>query len=130
MTKRKRTFISFDYDHDEELKNLLVGQAKNQDSPFEIADMSIKKAIPNNWEENARHRIKSCDVVVVICGKYTDKAAGVSIELKIAQDEKIPYFLLYGRGDEHCVKPSSAKNSDKIYKWTWENLKKLIEGSR
>ena len=118
MTKRKRTFISFDYDHDEELKNLLVGQAKNQDS------------ILNNWEENARHRIKSCDVVVVICGKYTDKAAGVSIELKIAQDEKIPYFLLYGRGDEHCVKPSSAKNSDKIYKWTWENLKKLIEGSR
>ena len=39
---KKRTFISFDYDHDSDLKNLLVGQARNEDSPFEITDMSIK----------------------------------------------------------------------------------------
>jgi integrase len=37
------TFISFDYDHDEDLKTLLVGQAKNPDSPFWIADQSIKE---------------------------------------------------------------------------------------
>ena len=34
----KRAFISFDFDHDEELRNALVGQAKNSDSPFRIAD--------------------------------------------------------------------------------------------
>lgn len=39
---KKRVFISFDYDHDESLKNLLVGQARNPDSPFCITDMSIK----------------------------------------------------------------------------------------
>ena len=38
---KKRVFISFDYDHDSDLKTLLVGQAKNADSPFEITDMSI-----------------------------------------------------------------------------------------
>ena len=38
---KKRTFISFDYDHDSDLKNLLVGQARNPDAPFEITDMSI-----------------------------------------------------------------------------------------
>jgi len=30
---KPRVFISFDYDHDLDLKNLLVGQARNDDSP-------------------------------------------------------------------------------------------------
>ena len=36
---KKRAFISFDYDHDEELKQALIGQAKNPDSPFSINDI-------------------------------------------------------------------------------------------
>ena len=32
---KKRAFISFDYDFDVDLKDLLVGQARNQDSQFE-----------------------------------------------------------------------------------------------
>ena len=63
---KKRTFISFDYDHDLDLKNLLVGQARNTDSPFEITDMSIKETIAKDWKANARRRIKGCDVVIVI----------------------------------------------------------------
>jgi len=39
---KPRVFISFDFDHDEDLRNLLVGQAKNEDSPFEIKDRSLK----------------------------------------------------------------------------------------
>lgn len=127
---KKRTFISFDYDHDLSLKNLLVGQAKNSDSPFEITDMSIKESISEEWKVNARRRIKGCDVVIVICGKETDTATGVSAELKIAQEEGIPYFLLQGYSDYRCVKPAAAKNSDKIYEWTWDNLKLLIGGAR
>lgn len=45
---KTRTFISFDYDHDSDLKSLLVGQAKNDDSPFSITDMSIKETITKN----------------------------------------------------------------------------------
>ncbi len=127
---KTRSFISFDYDHDSDLKNVLVGQAKNTDSPFEITDMSIKKAITTDWKANARRRIKGCDVVIVICGKYTHTATGVSAELKIAQEENIPYFLLKGRSDATCVKPKEAKQSDKIYSWTWDNLKLLIGGAR
>ncbi|WP_283128635.1 TIR domain-containing protein [Allofournierella massiliensis] len=127
---KKRTFISFDYDHDLDLKNLLVGQARNTDSPFEITDMSIKETIARDWKANARRRIKGCDVVVVICGKNTDSATGVSAELKIAQEEGVPYFLLYGRANDNCVKPVAAKNSDKMYRWTWDNLKLLIGGAR
>lgn len=124
---KKRVFISFDYDNDIDLKNLLVGQARNNDSPFSIVDMSIKEAISKAWKEKARTRIKGCDVVIVICGQFTDTATGVAAEIKIAQEEGIPYFLLNGRVDKKCVKPTSAYNADKIYNWTWNNLKLLIK---
>lgn len=129
MTKT-RTFISFDYDHDSDLKLLLVGQAKNSDSPFEITDMSIKETIDSNWKAKARTRIKGCDVVIVICGEKTNTANGVSAELKIAQEENIPYFLLNGRSVKKCVKPKGALSSDKLYNWTWDNLKVVIRGGR
>ena len=64
---KKNAFISFDYDHDLDLKILLVGQAKHSDTPFDIKDMSIKEAIDEDWKKNARTRIKGCDVVIVIC---------------------------------------------------------------
>ena len=127
---KKRAFISFDYDHDEELKQALIGQSKNPDSPFSINDMSIKQAIDGNWKYYARQRIRQCDVVIVICGKHTDTARGVSAELTITQEEGIPYFFLCGRADGNVVKPLGANASDKIYKWTWENLKALINGAR
>ncbi|MCR5290868.1 MAG: hypothetical protein K6E51_12830 [Treponema sp.] len=127
---KRRTFISFDYDNDSDLKNLLVGQSKNPDSPFEIVDMSIKEAIATNWRENARRRIKSCDVVIIICGTQTHRATGVAAELKIAQEEGIPYFCLNGRPDKSCFKPLGARTSDIIYRWSWDNLKSLINGAR
>ncbi len=126
---KTRVFISFDYDHDLDLKNLLVGQAKNPDSPFEIADWSVKTASPG-WREDARKRIRASDVVAVICGQYTHTATGVGVELSIAQDEGVSYFLLWGRADKTCTKPTTAKSTDQIYKWTWDNLKKLIGGAR
>lgn len=127
---KKRVFISFDYDHDETLKTFLVGQAKLADSPFELADWSIKEPISGDWKAKARKRIKSVDIVAVICGHHTDTATGVSAELAIAQEEKTPYFLLKGYADTDCKKPKTAINTDKMYKWTWDNLKILIGGGR
>lgn len=126
----KRAFISFDYDHDSDLKVLLVGQSKHPDTDFQIADFSIKEAISTNWKDKARTRIKGCDLVIVICGEHTDSASGVSAEVQIAQEENTPYFLLWGRASKTCVKPKASKTSDKIYEWTWDNLKALVKGSR
>ena len=127
---KKRVFISFDYDHDNDLKNLLVGQARNDDSPFEIIDMYIKEPIPGDWKANARRRIKGCDVVIVLCGRHTNTASGVNAELAIAQEEAVDYFLLSGRSEGENKKPTRAKTSDKMYRWTWDNLKALIDGAR
>lgn len=127
---KTRVFISFDYDNDEVLKTFLVGQAKHEDSPFYLADWSIKEHIDNDWKAKARTRIKSVDVVCVICGEHTDTATGVSAEVKIAQEEGVSYFLLKGYADKTCKKPKAAKDSDTLYKWTWDNLKKLVGGAR
>ena len=127
---KKRVFTSFDFDHDSDLRTMLVGQAKNTDSPFELSDWSVKEPLTGDWKEKVRTRIKSADLMIVICGEYTDAATGVSAELSIAQEEKKPYFLLNGRADKTCKKPKAAKDSDRIYKWSWENLKALVGGGR
>jgi hypothetical protein len=127
---KKRAFISFDFDHDEDLRNLLVGQAQHPDAPFEIKDRSLKEPLLGDWKDKVRRRMGNVDLVIVICGEKTNSAAGVSAELTIAREAGKPYFLLSGRSEKVCVKPTSALPSDKIYKWTWDNLKALINGAR
>ena len=70
------------------------------------------------------------DVVILICGEWTHTAPGVAAELTIAREANKPYFLLWGRSEKTCIKPTSAFATDKIYKWTWDNLKALIDGAR
>jgi len=130
MAQKTRLFISFDYDHDEDLRNLLVGQAKNEDSPFEFADASVKEPMTGDWKEKVRGRIQRADQVAVICGEHTDTATGVSAEVAITQELGAPYFLLKGRADGNCMRPKAAKSTDKMYRWTWSNLKLLIAGNR
>lgn len=125
---KKKVFVSFDYDNDARLKDLLVGQAELKDSPFELADWSIKEHMTGDWKEKARKRIRTVDIVCVLCGEKTHTATGVAAEVALAQEEGKEYFLLKGYSDKTCTKP--AKSTDKIYAWTWDNLKKLIGGSR
>ena len=127
---KTRVFTAFDFENDEDLRNLLYGQSKNADSPFEMANWSVKEAMTGDWKAKVRTRIRCVNQVIVMCGEYTDKAVGVSAELRIAQEEGKPYFLLRGRSSETCKKPTAAKTTDKMYNWTWDNLKSLIEGNR
>lgn len=125
-----RVFISFDYDHDEDLRNLLAGQAKHPGAPFEIKDRSLKEPLTGDWKEKFRRRLQNVDVVAVICGEQCHSAAGVAAELRIAREEGKPYFLLRGRAGRPCHRPTSAVATDIVYDWTWDNLKRLIRGAR
>ncbi len=127
---KPRVFISFDYDHDEDIKTMLVGQTKLVDSPFDFADASVKEHLTGDWKEKVKRRMQNCDQIIVLCGQYTHLATGVSEEVKIAQGLGKPYFLLIGRSDKACYKPSSAYAVDIAYTWSWPNLKALISGAR
>lgn len=130
MATKKRVFISFDYDHDEGVKIMLAGQAKLPDSPFDFTDASVKEPLSGDWKEKVRRRMGNIDVVIVLCGESTHTAKGVAAEVEIAQEKSVPYFFLAAYSDKTCTKPTSAKTSDKLYKWTWDNLKALIGGGR
>jgi len=127
---KKRVFISFDYDNDEGAKTMLAGQAKFEDSPFDFVDASIRDHLTGDWKEKVRRRMQNVDLVIVLCGTRTDRASGVAAEVKIAQDANKEYFLLQAYADKDCTKPTTVLSSDKMYKWTWDNLKKLIGGAR
>lgn len=129
MTK-PRIFISFDFDNDSDLRDFLVGQSKHPDSPFEIENWSLKEPLTGDWKEKIRTRIRRCEQVIVLCGHKTDTATGVNVELRITQEERKPYFLLAGRKEGTNKKPSNALSTNKMYKWTWDNLKLLIHGER
>ena len=123
----QRAFISFDYDNDARLKDLLIGQSKHSDSPFVIHDWSLKEP-SSDWKARARRQIRASGLVIVLCGRRMASATGVAVELSIAQEEGVSYFLLAGYDDS--TKPTTAKPGDKLYKWTWDNLKSLVGGAR
>lgn len=127
---KKRVFISFDYHNDKDCKVLLAGQANLPDSPFDFTDASVNEHLTGDWKDKVKRRMDNIDVVVVLCGTKTHTAAGVSAELQIAKDKAKSYFLLAAYSDKHCTKPTSASATDSIYKWNWDNLKKLIGGAR
>ncbi len=127
---KTKVFISFDFDHDEDLKHLFVGQAEHDDTPFEISDLSVKQALSGDWKAKVRQKIINAEQVVVICGEWTHTARGVTEEIKIAQELGKPYFLIKGRSNKNCTLPIGVKSTDKMYNWTWENVGLLLKGNR
>ncbi len=61
----KRIFISF-VKEDIRLRDLLRGQARNENSSFEYVDMSVKQPWDSQWKTNCRTRIKGCDGMIAI----------------------------------------------------------------
>jgi len=122
---KKRVFVSFDFDNDKALKDFIIGQAKLEDSPFEVADHSIKEAAPEiDWLIKATAAITRADVFIVMLGPKTKKASGVLKEVKVANELKKPKFQVIGYtdGTEDWAVPDAGRT----YRWSWENLKKLL----
>jgi len=124
MSRKKKVYICFEYTPDKALKDLLVGQSKNHDSPFEITDGSLKEAAPEkNWEQKARERIQSADTVLVVLGPTTHRASGVLKEIKIASGLNKKIVQLIGYKDS---KYKRIPGAGRLYSWTWDNLKKIL----
>ena len=130
--QKKRAFISFDYEHDEQLKNALNAQSKNPDSPFYFEDWSVKEPFPQNtWRSDVRTKIKQCSFMIVIIGVHTHKASGVLTEIRIANEENLPCFGIYGQrvtfyqNGRYCI--NVPQGLDKRYiEWTWPNITAAI----
>ena len=122
--RRKRVFVSFDYDNDKVLKDFVRGQARNTKSPFSIVDWSMKEAArESSWKGKARERIKRSDLVMVVAGRKTKRAPGVQEEVKIAREEGVKVVQLIGYRKKKCP---HVPNAGRRYRWTHENLRKIL----
>ncbi len=122
---KKKVFVSFDFDNDKTLKDFIIGQAKLDDSPFEVTDLSLKEAAPErDWLDKARAAINRCEVFIVMLGPKTKSAPGVLKEVKLANELKKSKFQIIGykEGSEDWA----VANAGRVYRWDWDNLKKLL----
>ena len=126
----RSAFISFDYEHDKDIRGSLVSQAQDPKSPFTITDWSLEEPFDEKWKMKVRDIIQRVDLTIVLCGEFTDAAAGVSAEMTIIREENRPYFLLCGRKRKPCKKPQGAVKSDIIHPWNRKTLQKLIDGAQ
>lgn len=124
--RASRVFVSYDYDNDLDLKNLLVGQARHKGTPFSIADWSVKRS-SRTWKADARTRIGRADQVIVICGYYTHEAVGVSAEVALARETGTPYYLLRGRKSGRVRRPDGTRFWEPVHPWTWESLRNITD---
>ena len=117
----KRVFISFAKE-DSNLRDLLVGQARNNNSPFEFVYMSVKQAWDSAWKTNCRRKIKGCDGVIALITKNTKIADGELWEIKCAKEEGIPCLGIWGNDNHYGVSIPNELSSSQMRDWTWSNI--------
>ena len=123
-TQPPRVFVSFDFDNDQQLKHLLIGQTKRQNLPFSIVDGSLIEAAPEPlWKDAALREIRRCDVVVVLLGRHTHRASGVLAEVSMARAEGKPIVQLIGNRAGGYTRVSGG---GRILAWTQRNLTRLF----
>ena len=124
MSKTK-VFVSYDFDSDKIIKEFIIGQAKNSDSPFEVSDHSLKEAAPEKeWLDRAKRAIGRADVFIIMLGPKTKNASGVRKELNVAIEKGKRKFQIIGyqNGTENWA----VKGGGRVYRWDWDTLKKLL----
>ena len=126
MSKNCRIFTSFAVE-DKHLRNFLVRQARDERSPFEFVDMSVKEPWESAWKTKCRTKIRGCDGVIGIITKNTSQADGQLWELKCAYDENIPVCLIFGSSSERPTRVPALIGNRRIYNWTWDNLERFLE---
>ena len=123
-----RAFISFDFDHDEDQKNLFVGQSKNSSTPFNIDDWSAKESMPQSqWERIVEDKINRCHMVIVLVGKYMAGAGGVAKEIKMAKNNDVPVFGVYVGGANTNSNLPTGLPRNRTISWNWDNIADAID---
>ena len=90
----KKIFIGFAIE-DKFARDNLTYQARQNHTPFEFTDMSVKEPWSSQWKTKCRDRIKSCDGMIAFISNNTVNVDGARWEIKCAYEEGIPLFPVY-----------------------------------
>jgi len=123
-----RSFISFDFDHNETEKRLFVGQSKNSKTPFSIQDWSAKSSMPQSqWEVLVKEKINKCNMLIVLVGKTMASASGVAKEIEMAKDQNVPIFGVYVDGADSSSNLPKGLQQNRTIKWNWDDIAAAVE---
>ena len=116
-------FISFEFDKDQDLKNNFYEQAKEH-IQHRIRNCSLNEAYPDEtWRRKARVAIDECDVVIVLIGRDTHNAPGVTIETDMARSLGKPILQIRPKGRLYT---GLTRLGDPIT-WKWKNINARLD---
>ena len=126
MASKFRIFTSFAIE-DKWAKEYIVGQAKNDKSPFEFINMAVNEPFDEKWKTQCRSRIKGCDGMIALVSKNTALADGAIWEVKTAKEEGVPVIAIYTTIEDRPATLPSEYTGVKKIAWTWEGIKAFLD---
>ena len=120
---RTKIFVSFEYETGHGLKEDLIAQARQSDSPFSVTDFSLQEREPeSDWLDKAKQAIARCDVFVTLLSQNTHNAPGVLKEIDIARRLNKRRFQLRA----HRHKWREMPGAGRLVVWNWPNLQREL----
>ncbi len=118
----KIVFVAFAIE-DETIRDFLVGQSINTESPFEFTDMSVKEPYDSGWKEKVRTRIRRSDGIIVLVSKNSLTSSGQAWEISCAKEEKKPILAIWAYKTDRTI-----LSSVNTVEWSWPTMGKFIDG--
>jgi len=124
-----RAFVSFDFDHNEQDRNLFAGQAKKESpTPFTVQDWSSKSVLPQaTWEAEMKQRINRTNLCIVLVGRFMAGATGVAKEIVMAKEQDVPVFGVYVDGASSLSTLPAGLVRSRTVLWNWGKIAAMVD---
>lgn len=124
--ERRRVFISFAIE-DKKYRDFLVSQAKNDRTPFDFIDMSVKQPWDEaEWKKQCRKKIKQCDSMIVLLSKNTWHSSGSRWEIKCGKEEKLRIIGMHVKKNDKGAVPPELYGK-RVIEWSWDKLENFLK---
>jgi hypothetical protein len=132
-TTGKRIFVSFSSE-DARYRDLLLGQARHQGTPFVLVDLSDREAGADDEHDQSEDsdetrrlsRIRDCDGVLALISANTPHARAQLSELRWVFEEALPVLLIFVSEARPRSLPALLKNR-RIVAWSWESISNFLK---
>jgi len=125
MARHHRVFTAFAIE-DVWARDYLVGQGRNERTPFQFTDMSVKQPWDYAWKTQCRTRIRGCDGMIALVSRNTQRATGQLWEIGCARQEGVPIMAIYTTQENRPLYLPQELNGVQLRDWTWANIQSFL----
>ena len=118
----KSVFLSFEFAKDASRRGTFMGQAKDH-CEYALTDRSLPSVQHNEmWRQEAKERIRSSDVVIVLLGPDTYNAPGVKDELSLAGQVACPVVQLMPQSANYGL----VAKTGAVCEYKWPQINRML----